>query len=108
MKLADVFIPAIVYRLTSLPRDDNEAAHASLKPHAHFADVEGRELVTYLRESTAVRGAGAVIHEAGWDHHISITARAWMYSARFCPALDHETHEKCTIHDRRPSTCRTV
>ena len=30
-----------------------------------------------------------------------------MYPTRFCPALEH-AHEKCTIHDRRPSTCRTV
>jgi Fe-S-cluster containining protein len=107
--LGDVFVPSIVYRLTSLPRDDNEAAYASLKPHPHFEGMEGRALVARLRESTAVRAAGALITEAGWDHYVSITARAWIYpsSAGWCAAID-SSHEKCTIHDRRPSTCRTV
>jgi len=107
VSLGDVFVPSIVYRLTSLPRDDNEAAFASLKPHPHFEGMEPRALVARLRESTAVRAAGAVVHEAGWDHHIAITARAWTYPTRWCLALD-ASHEKCTIHDRRPSTCRTV
>lgn len=107
VKLGDVFVPSIVYRLTSLPRDDNEAAYASLKPHPHFAGMDGRELVGRLRESTAVRAAGAVVAEAGWDHHVSITARAWIYPSRFCPALDAD-HVRCTIHERRPQTCRTV
>jgi Fe-S-cluster containining protein len=103
-KLGDVFVPALVYRLTSLPRDDNEAAFASLTPHPHFKEMPGRELVARLRESTAVRSAGAVVSEAGWDHHVSITARAWGYSAG-CPALKGK---ECSIHTRRPSTCRTV
>jgi Fe-S-cluster containining protein len=104
VSLGDVFVPALVYRLTSLPRDDNEAAFASLAPHPHFKDVPGRDLVTRLRESTAVRAAGAVVTEAGWDHHVSITARAWGYSPG-CPAL---RGKECSIHTRRPSTCRTV
>lgn len=107
VKLGDVFIPSIIYRLTSLPRDDNEAAFASLKPHPHFAGMDARELVAKLRESTAVRAAGAVITEAGWDHHVSITARAWMYASPWCPALAAD-HRACTIHEKRPSTCRTV
>ena len=102
--LGDVFVPALVYRLTSLPREDNEAAFASLAPHPHFKDMPGRELVTKLRESTAVRSAGAVVSEAGWDHHVSITARAWGYEAG-CPAL---RGKECAIHARRPHTCRTV
>jgi Fe-S-cluster containining protein len=104
VRLGDVFVPALVYRLTSLPREDNEAAFASLAPHPHFKDMEGRELVARLRESTAVRAAGAVVTEAGWDHHVSITARAWSY-APGCPAL---AGKECSIHARRPSTCRTV
>jgi Fe-S-cluster containining protein len=104
VSLGDVFVPALVYRLTSLPRDDNEAAFASLSPHPHFKDMQGRELVTRLRESTAVRAAGAVVSEAGWDHHVSITARAWGYSPG-CPALHGK---ECSIHTRRPGTCRTV
>lgn len=104
VKLGDVFVPALVYRLTSLPRDDNEAAFASLVPHPHFKEMEGRELVARLRESTAVRAAGAVVSEAGWDHHVSITTRAWGYSPG-CPALHGK---ECSIHTRRPSTCRTV
>lgn len=102
--LGDVFVPALVYRLTSLPREDNEAAFASLAPHPHFKDMEGRELVARLRESTAARAAGAVVSEAGWDHHISITARSWGYSPG-CPALHGK---ECSIHTRRPQTCRTV
>jgi Fe-S-cluster containining protein len=104
-KLGDVFVPALVYRLTSLPRDDNEAAFASLAPHEHFKDMDGRELVRRLRESTAVRAAGAVVTEAGWDHHVSITARPWTYEPRGCPAL---RAKECSIHTRRPHTCRTV
>jgi len=104
VRLGDVFVPALVYRLTSLPRDDNEAAFASLVPHPHFAEMEGRELVGRLRESTAVRAAGAVVSEAGWDHHVSITTRAWAYSPG-CPAL---RGKECSIHARRPHTCRTV
>lgn len=102
--LGDVFVPALVYRLTSLPREDNDAAFASLLPHPHFKDMPGRELITKLRESTAVRAAGAVVSEAGWDHHVSITARAWGYSPG-CPAL---RGKECSIHTRRPQTCRTV
>jgi len=104
VRLGDVFVPALVYRLTSLPRDDNEAAFASLTPHPHFKDVEGRDLVARLKESTAVRSAGAVVSEAGWDHHVGITARAWGYSPG-CPALHGK---ECSIHTRRPHTCRTV
>jgi len=104
VRLGDVFVPALVYRLTSLPRDDNEAAFASLVPHPHFAEMPGRELVSRLRESTAVRAAGAVVSEAGWDHHVSITTRAWAYSPG-CPAL---RGKECSIHARRPHTCRTV
>ena len=104
-KLGDVFVPALVYRLTSLPRDDNEAAFASLAPHEHFKDMDGRALVRRLRESSAVRAAGAVVTEAGWDHHVSITARPWTYEPRGCPAL---RGKDCSIHTRRPHTCRTV
>jgi Fe-S-cluster containining protein len=104
-KLGDVFIPALVYRLTSLPREDNEAAFASLLPHHHFEDMPGRELVARLRESSAVRAAGAVVTEAGWDHHVSITARPWTYDPYGCPAL---REKECAIHERRPHTCRTV
>ncbi len=107
VKLGDVFVPSIIYRLTSLPREDNEAAFASLKPHPHFAGMDPRELVSRLRESSAVRAAGAVINEAGWDHHVSITARAWIHPSPWCPALAAD-HRACTIHERRPSTCRTV
>ena len=106
-RLGDQFVPALVYRLTSLPKDDNEAAYASLSPHRHFKGMDGRELVARLRESSAVRSAGAVVTDAGWEHHISVTARAWTYEATWCPALD-AGHEKCTIHERRPHTCRTV
>jgi Fe-S-cluster containining protein len=106
-RLGDVFIPALVYRLTSLPKDDNEAAFASLSPHRHFKDMDGRELVARLRESSAVRSAGAVVSEPGWEHHISLTARAWTYPIAWCPALDAD-HKRCTIHERRPATCRTV
>ncbi len=105
VRLGDIFVPSLVYRITSLPRDDNEAALASLKPHQHFAGMDAKELVARLRESSAVRSAGAVVHEAGWDHHVSITARPWTYAVASCPAL-HE--KKCTIHDRRPHTCATV
>jgi Fe-S-cluster containining protein len=104
VKLGDVFVPALVYRLTSLPREDNEAAFASLSPHPHFKDVPGPELVSRLRESAAVRSAGAVVTDAGWDHHVSITARAWGYTPG-CPAL---VGKECAIHARRPHTCRTV
>jgi Fe-S-cluster containining protein len=106
-RLGDVFVPALVYRITSIPRDDNEAALASLKPHPHFKGVEGRELVARLRESSSVRSAGAVVHDAGWDHHISITARPWTYETKRCPALAAD-QKQCTIHERRPHTCRTV
>lgn len=105
VRLGDVFVPSLVYRITSIPRDDNEAALSSLKPHPHFAGMDARELVARLRESSAVRSAGAVVHEAGWDHHISITARPWTYEVGSCPAL---SDKKCTIHDRRPHTCATV
>ena len=104
VRLGDVFVPALVYRLTSLPREDNEAAFASLAPHPHFEEMPGRDLVARLRESTAVRAAGAIVSEAGWDHHVSITTRAWGYSPG-CPALHGK---ECSIHARRPSTCRTV
>jgi Fe-S-cluster containining protein len=106
-RLGDVFVPALVYRLTSLPKDDNEAAFASLAPHPHFADMDGHELVTRLRQSAAVLSAGAMVSEAGWEHHISITARPWSYAAHPCPALDADG-KRCTIHERRPHTCRTV
>jgi Fe-S-cluster containining protein len=106
-RLGDVFVPALVYRVTSLPRDGNEAAFASLSPHPHFRGMDGRELVTRLRESSAVRAAGAVVSEAGWDHHVSITARPWAYRLSPCPALA-EDGRQCTIHPRRPHTCRTV
>lgn len=107
VRLGDVFVPALVYRLTSLPKDDNEAAFASLSPHRHFRGMDGRELVARLRESSAVKSAGAVVSEAGWDHHVSITARPWTYATLWCTALDAE-HRRCTIHERRPHTCRTV
>ena len=106
-RFGDVFVPALVYRLTSLPKDDNEAAYASLSPHRHFKGMEGRALVERLRESSAVKSAGAVVTDAGWDHHISLTARAWTYETPFCPALAAD-HKQCTIHERRPHTCRTV
>jgi hypothetical protein len=106
-RLGDVFIPALVYRLTSLPKDDNEAAFASLSPHRHFRGMDGRELVARLRESSAVKGAGAMVSEPGWEHHISLTARPWSYEAAWCTALDAD-HKRCTIHERRPATCRTV
>lgn len=104
IRLGDVFVPALVYRLTSIPRDDNDAALASLAPHPHFRGMDARELVTKLRESTAVRAAGAVVSEPGWEHHLSITARAWTYDPG-CPAL---SGRDCSIHARRPHTCRTV
>src|SRR5580693_5683159 len=73
--LGDVFVPSLVYRLTSLPKDDNEAAFASLAPHHHFKGMDGHELVEKLRQSSAVLGAGAFVSEPGWEHHISVTAR---------------------------------
>jgi Fe-S-cluster containining protein len=106
-RLGDVFVPALVYRLTSLPKDDNEAAFASLSPHRHFKGMDSRELVARLRESSAVRAAGVIVTEPGWEHHVSITTRAWTYQAIWCAALDAD-HKRCTIHDRRPHTCRTV
>jgi len=105
--LGDVFIPALTYRLTSLPKDDNEAAYASLAPHPHFKGMDGRELVGRLRQSSAVLSAGAIVSEPGWDHHIAVTARPWTYVVRTCPALDADG-KRCTIHERRPHTCRTV
>lgn len=105
VRLGDVFVPSLVYRLTSVPRDDNDAALASLSPHPHFRGMDARELVTKLRESTAVRAAGAVVHEPGWDHHIAITVRPWTFATRGCPML---SGRDCTIHARRPHTCRTV
>jgi Fe-S-cluster containining protein len=106
-RLGDVFVPALVYRLTSLPRDDNEAAFASLSPHPHFKGMDGHELVACLRQSTAVLSAGAIVEEPGWDHHIAVTARAWTYATSWCTALADD-HKQCTIHERRPHTCRTV
>jgi Fe-S-cluster containining protein len=105
--LGDVFVPAIVYRVTSIPKDDNEAALASLVPHRHFAGMDPREFVVRLRESSAVRAAGAVVGEPGWDHHVSITARPWTYATAWCTALGAD-RKTCTIHERRPHTCRTV
>ena len=104
VRLGDVFVPSLVYRLTSVPRDDNEAALASLAPHPHFRGMDAREFVAKLRASTAVRAAGAVVSEQGWDHHLSITARPWTYDPG-CPAL---VGKECSIHTRRPHTCRTV
>jgi hypothetical protein len=106
-RLGDVFVPSLVYRLTSLPRDDNDAAFASLAPHKHFKGMDGHELVTRLRQSSAVLGAGAFVSEPGWVHHVSITARPWTYAAHPCPALDADG-KRCTIHTRRPFTCQTV
>jgi Fe-S-cluster containining protein len=109
-KLGDVFVPALVYRLTSLPRDDNEAAMSSLVVHKDFSDMDSREFVSRLRTSPAVLGAGALVVDSGWDHHIAMTARAWTYadpSNKWCPALG-EDRKQCTIHERRPHTCRTV
>jgi len=107
IRLGDVFVPSIVYRVTSVPNDDNEAALASLKPHRHFAGMDARELVSRLRESSAVRGAGAVVREPGWEHHLSVTSRPWTFPAPHCPALGADG-KACTIHERRPHTCRTV
>lgn len=106
-RLGDVFVASLVYRLTSIPKDDNEAALASLKPHPHFSGVSARELVARLRETTAVRAAGAVVSEAGWDHHIALTARPWTYETQACTALAADG-KRCSVHDRRPHTCRTV
>ncbi len=105
--LGDVFVPSLVYRLTSLPKDDNEAAFASLAPHQHFKGMDGHELVVKLRQSSAVLGAGAFVSEPGWEHHISVTARPWSYAEHPCPALGSDG-KLCTIHTRRPYTCQTV
>lgn len=112
--LGDVFVPALVYRMTSVPRDDNEAALAALSPHPHFRGMDAREFVGKLREGTAVRAAGAFVSEPGWEHHVSISVRPWTYDpwksptgdeTRGCPAL---AGRECSIHARRPHTCRTV
>jgi Fe-S-cluster containining protein len=111
VRLADVFVPALVYRLTSVPRDDNEAGLASLSPHRDFEGMDPRRFVAALRDSTAVRAAGATVSEPGWDHYVSVTARPWTYPAaggeRWCPALGADRRQ-CTIYDKRPHTCRTI
>ncbi|HSQ64276.1 MAG TPA: YkgJ family cysteine cluster protein [Polyangiaceae bacterium] len=111
VRLGDVFVPALVYRLTSVPRDDNEAGLASLSPHPDFAGMDSRRFVAALRESTAVRAAGATVSEPGWDHYVAVTVRPWTYPARegdrFCPALGAD-RKQCTIYERRPYTCRTI
>lgn len=109
--LGDVFVPALVYRLTSVPRDDNEAGLASLSPHRDFEGMDRRRFVAALRDSTAVRAAGATVSEPGWDHYIAVTARPWTYpapdAARFCPALGAD-RKLCTVYEKRPHTCRTI
>ena len=110
-RLGDVFIPALVYRLTSIPKDDNEAGLASFKPHRDFAGLDVHRFVAALRDSTAVRAAGAIVSEPGWDHHIAVTARPWTYprseADAWCPAIGSD-HKQCAIYDRRPHTCRTI
>jgi Fe-S-cluster containining protein len=103
--LGDVFIPSIAYKLTRIPKDDNEAGFASIKVHADFEGMSPREFVKDIRESVAVRAGAMLTGEPGWDAYIFVTARPWHYKRAGCPALDGK---RCTIHDRRPMTCRTV
>ncbi len=110
-RLGDVFIPALVYRLTSVPRDDNEAGLAAFRPHRDFEGMDAKRFVAALRESTAVRAAGATVSEPGWEHYVAVTARPWIYprdaGSAWCPALGPD-HKACTIYERRPHTCRTI
>ena len=105
MRLGDVFIPAIAYRLTRLPKEDNDAGIASIKLNADFEGTDPRDFLKSVRDSIAVRAGTAITGEHGWDSFVFVSARAWHYKRIGCPALKGKL---CTVHDRRPSTCRTV
>lgn len=105
LALGDVFIPSVAYKLTRFPKDDNEAGYASLTLHSDFAGMDPRDFVKALRDSVAVRAGLEVTGEPGWEAYLFITARPWHYKRVGCPALDGK---RCTIHERRPFTCRTV
>jgi len=104
-RLGDVFIPSIAYKLTRIPKDDNEAGFDSIKLHPDFEGMSPREFVKDIRESVAVKAGAMLTGEPGWDAYIFLTARPWHYKRVGCSALDGK---RCTIHDRRPMTCRTV
>ncbi len=107
LSLGDVFIPSVAYKLTRLPKEDNEAGYATLKLHPDFEEMSPRDFVKALRESVAVKAGIEVTGEPGWDAFVFITSRPWHYQRASCPALDADG-KRCTVHARRPSTCRTV
>lgn len=103
--LGDVFVPALSYKLTRLPKDDNEAGFASIRVHSDFEGMSAREFVACVRESLAVVAGTPLTGEQGWDSFVALTARAWHYPRVGCPAL---VGKRCSVHERRPATCRTV
>lgn len=111
--LGDVFVPALLHKVSRVPRDGNDAGMANLHVEPEFADVDRK---TYLRTTfdSMKETAAHVGSEPGWDIYFTFMARPFGYPRSMtkngkpaCPALADDG-KACTIHERRPYTCRTV
>jgi Fe-S-cluster containining protein len=108
LALGDVFVAALRYRVSRVLKGNRDAVLERTRVEPEFADMDRG---TYYDATLAhtERVAVRVGHDTTADFFVSISATAWMYprEAKACPALAADG-KACTIHERRPLTCRTV
>jgi len=108
ISLGDVFVAALRYRVSRVLKGERAYVVANTHVEPEFADLDRAEYYDATRaqlERVAVR----IGFDATSDVFITISATAWAYprDSKGCPALAADG-KACTIHERRPLTCRTV
>jgi Fe-S-cluster containining protein len=105
--LGDVFVPSLLYKLARAPRPDNEVGWRDVFVEPEFAEMDKKEYVGAIIAYVSRTGVH-IGTQPGWDLYLTITSRPWIYPrVERCPALAADG-KLCTIHTRRPGTCRTV
>lgn len=103
--LGDVFVPALLFKVSHIPQDDNEAGFQRLSVERDFSDLSPRQYAAAARKSVTLEAGIPIAGPHGYQTFLTVTAHAWTYPTPMCPAL---SENRCTIHARRPFTCKTV
>lgn len=103
--LGDCFVPWLIVKLNRVPQSGNEVGLSQIRRDPAFGDMEPLAYIEGATQSVMLRHAIRLAGEPGFDGYLTITARPWVRSPS-CPALDAEG--RCSIHARRPHTCRTI
>src|SRR5262245_35404799 len=84
IELGDVFVPSLLYRLTRIPKSENEAAWSSLVLAPDFASMDKREYAERVRQSVTVAAGIELAGDHGYDAYVTVTSRPWYYPSPYC------------------------